>query len=106
MASAGPAMLAMSLQGGDGAFACRAGQPLLTAMIAARQTTIKVGCRNGGCGVCRVKVIDGQYDSQKMSRSRISEEDEAQGIVLACRILPTSDLVFEPLPLKAAGVVS
>lgn len=89
-------------QGGED-FACRPGQSLLTAMIMAGRTAIKVGCRNGGCGVCRVKVLSGNYASEKMTRSRISEADEAQGIVLACRIMPSSDLTFEPLPLKPAG---
>ena len=85
-------------------FACKPGQSLLTAMIMAGRTTIKVGCRNGGCGVCRVRVLAGSYASEKMTRSRISEADEAAGIVLACRIMPGSDLSFEPLPLKSAGI--
>lgn len=95
--------MAMTMAGSDQSFACREGQSLLTAMIDARRTGIKVGCRNGGCGVCRVKVTAGSYVSQKMTRSRISEEEEARGIVLACRIIPGSDLAFEPLPLKPAG---
>lgn len=95
--------LAMTLAGSDQAFTCTKGQSLLTAMIAARRTVIKVGCRNGGCGVCRVRVLSGSYLSEKMTRSRISEADEAQRIVLACRILPGSDLTFEPLPLNAAA---
>lgn len=37
-----------------------------------------VGCRMGGCGFCRV-----------------NDEDQAQDIVLACRIHPTSDLKIE-----------
>ena len=93
----------MTLTGDDRTFTCRQGQSLLTAMIACGRTGIKVGCRNGGCGVCRVRVLSGNYASEKMTRSRISEADEAQGIVLACRILPDSDLTFEPLPLKSAG---
>jgi ferredoxin len=88
------------------AFACRSDQNLLTAMIAARQTGIKVGCRNGGCGVCRVQVSSGHFSSQKMTRSRISEADEAAGIVLACRISPLSDLGVKPFPLKPGAVVS
>ena len=101
MAEAG--RLEMTHAGNDQPFACREGQSLLTAMIEAGRTGIKVGCRNGGCGVCRVQVTAGNYDCQKMTRSRISEQDEAQGIVLACRILPSSNLTFEPLPLKATG---
>jgi ferredoxin len=103
MMAAGQERWAMTPAGSGQTFACRQGQSLLTAMIMAGQTAIKVGCRNGGCGVCRVKVLSGSYSSEKMTRSRISEADEAQGIVLACRIAPNADLTFEPLPLKPAG---
>ena len=102
MAATGAENLAMAMAGSDKPFACRAGQTLLTAMIAAGRSGIKVGCRNGGCGVCRVRITAGSYASQKMTRSRISEEDEANGIVLACRIIPASNLTFEPLPLKGS----
>lgn len=39
--------------------------------------------------------MDGQYDSKRMSRAHISEQDEADGIALACRIFPRSDLLIE-----------
>jgi ferredoxin len=97
----------VAIDGGADAFPCRSDQNLLAAMINARQTSIKVGCRNGGCGICRIQVTNGQYESQKMTRSRISESDEAAGIVLACRISPRSDIALMPLPLVASqGVVT
>lgn len=88
------------------AFDCPDGQTLLKAMIAAGKTCITVGCRSGGCGVCRVRITHGHYHSQKMTRSRISEADEAAGIVLACRILPKSSLAVEPLPISMRGAVA
>lgn len=96
----------VEIDGAEGAFACRDDQNLLVAMISARRTDIKIGCRNGGCGICRVRIARGAYQSQKMTRSRISESDEQQGIVLACRIMPQSDIAVTPLPLmprKGAG---
>lgn len=99
MPAAGTEKWAMAMKGSDRPFACRTDQSLLTAMIEAGRTGIKVGCRNGGCGVCRVKVTEGDFVSQKMTRTRISEADEANGIVLACRIFPQSDILLEPMPL-------
>ena len=106
MAQAGSDKWAIAIAGGEAEFACTAEQSLLTAMIAARQSAIKVGCRSGGCGVCRVRVLEGRYQSQKMTRSCISEADEAEGIVLACRILPQSNLRVEPLPLTTRGAMA
>ena len=54
---------------------------------------IPVGCRGGGCGVCRVQVLDGgEYHTGKMSRAQVSVEDEAKGMCLACKLVPESDL--------------
>lgn len=53
---------------------------------------LPVGCRRGGCGVCRVRVTQGAYRSDLMSRVHVSAEDEAAGIVLACCIYAQSDL--------------
>ena len=41
---------------------------------------LPVGCRRGGCGVCRVRVLEGDYRSDPMSRTHVSVEDEAGGL--------------------------
>lgn len=74
---------------------------LLQAMIAAGHKGIAVGCRGGGCGVCRIRILEGSFVAQSMSRQRISPEDEGKGIVLACRIAPRSALVVEPMPVAS-----
>jgi ferredoxin len=67
---------------------------------------LPVGCRRGGCGICRVRVLVGEYRSDLMSRSHVSAEDEAAGRVLACCIYPLSDLSLRPetpVVVKAKG---
>lgn len=56
---------------------------------------IPVGCRGGGCGVCKVQVVEGAYHTRKMSRACLSEEEEADGVVLACKLFPESDLALQ-----------
>ena len=65
---------------------------VLEGMEALGKKGIPVGCRNGGCGVCKVQVQSGSYSKRVMSREHVSEADEASGCVLSCRIKPTSDL--------------
>lgn len=84
-------------------FSCREEQHLLQGMQNFRMgvpllDAIPVGCRGGGCGVCRIRVLSGRYESKKMSRKHIPEDHQAQGIVLACRIYPRDDLKIEVLP--------
>lgn len=47
-----------------------------------------MGCRNGGCGVCKVRAVEGQVERRKMSRAVIAAEEEQRGYALACRVYP------------------
>ncbi len=79
-------------------FDVRVGERVLHEMVRNSVHAISSGCHGGGCGVCRVRVVEGEYTARRMSRKHISESDEAAGVVLACRIVPTTDLVIEPAP--------
>lgn len=88
------------------AFDVRDGNRLLHEMIAQRAAAIDVGCRGGGCGVCRIRVLDGTYTTRRMSRRHVSETDEADGYVLACRTIPTSDITVRCAPEPIATLSS
>ena len=75
-------------------FGCREGETLLNAAVRSGRQIIRVGCRAGGCGLCKVQILGGDYDTGKMSRAHVSEAEEGQGFVLACRTLPASALEF------------
>lgn len=62
---------------------------------------LPVGCRRGGCGICRARVLEGEYRKAPMSRAHISAEDEENGLILACAVYPLSDLslVLEGRPV-------
>ena len=66
--------------------------PLLHTLSQSEASPINVGCKGGGCGVCKVRVLEGNYRHKPMSKAHITNEELGQGIVLACRIFPTSDL--------------
>jgi ferredoxin len=78
-------------------YRCRAEQTVLAGMESLGRRGIPVGCRGGGCGVCKVEVLTGSYDKRVMNRDHVSVEDEACHRVLACRIRPTSDLQVKVL---------
>lgn len=73
-------------------FNCSDQQTVLRGMEALGNKGIPVGCRQGGCGVCKVEVLEGTYRKRVMSREQVSEDDENAHRVLACCIWPTSDL--------------
>jgi len=73
-------------------YACTDKRSVLESMEALGKKGIPVGCRQGGCGVCKVQVLEGQYLRRVMSRAHVSAEEEQDGCVLSCRIYPASDL--------------
>lgn len=73
-------------------YACAPDLSLLHGMEQLGRKGIPVGCRGGGCGVCKVRIAMGDYEARKMSRACISAEEEAQGVVLACRVYPRGEI--------------
>lgn len=89
------AKFSLSLHGLGQSLPLVSDRSLLDALEATGCEAVKVGCRRGGCGLCKVHILTGQYRSRKMSRAHISSEEEAQGYVLACRVYPESDLCIQ-----------
>ncbi|WP_334176416.1 2Fe-2S iron-sulfur cluster binding domain-containing protein [Pseudoxanthobacter sp.] len=93
---------------GSGLASCRPGERVLVALERAQgfgqlknlPRRLPVGCRRGGCGICRARVLEGAYQTLPMSRAHISAEDENNGFVLACAISPLSDLTLRLEPAR------
>ncbi len=81
-------------------YTCGENQNLLESLEANHNANFMVGCRQGGCGYCRIRVLSGTYTVGLMSREHISKDDLDSGITLACRTFPTSDITYEFLGLK------
>ena len=77
----------------------RAGASLLHAFVGRVGSPIQVGCRGGGCGVCRVQVLAGPYEGRRMSRRFVSEADQQAGLALACRTTAMGDLTVRWSPV-------
>ncbi|MCF8480209.1 MAG: 2Fe-2S iron-sulfur cluster binding domain-containing protein [Rhodospirillum sp.] len=91
---AGPRHRVRVLGGGD--VLCGEGERLLIAIERTGGGGVLVGCRRGGCGVCRIQVLEGTYETDPMSVQHVPEEERAEGYALACCVRPTSDLVVVP----------
>ncbi|KJK09665.1 MULTISPECIES: 2Fe-2S iron-sulfur cluster-binding protein [Pseudomonas] len=52
------------------------------------------GCRSGRCGSCKSRLISGEVDLLDHSRFALSDEEKAQGLILACRAIPKTDAVI------------
>ncbi|OGS98254.1 MAG: CDP-6-deoxy-delta-3,4-glucoseen reductase [Gallionellales bacterium RIFCSPLOWO2_02_60_31] len=65
--------------------------------------TLPYSCREGACGVCKGKVMEGQVDHGNHLGSALTDMDKAAGMTLFCCARPKSDLVIE---CQTAGKIS
>ncbi|MED4225570.1 2Fe-2S iron-sulfur cluster binding domain-containing protein [Neobacillus cucumis] len=69
--------------------------PDQTPLSAARDHFIPfpTGCQRGGCGMCKVKVLDGEYNHE-LTRSHecLSDQELNNQFALACCMTPKSNL--------------
>ena len=87
----------VSVAGTTLSYHCREDESLLAALARLGLRGIPLGCRGGGCGVCKVEVVAGRYATLPMSRGHISEIDQDAGRLLACRVFPRSDVELRVL---------
>jgi ferredoxin len=73
-------------------YRCSEDVNVLAAMEQSHCHGIPVGCRNGGCGACKVRITEGRFATRKMNRAVVSAEEEAQRCVLACKTYPQGDI--------------
>ena len=78
-------------------FRCAEDVHVLAAMEQACCHGIPVGCRNGGCGACKVRVVSGRIETRKMNRAVVSAAEEAEGCVLACKAYPRGDITVHAM---------
>jgi CDP-4-dehydro-6-deoxyglucose reductase len=60
------------------------------------------GCRNGACGSCKGKVLEGELDYGQYQETALKPEEKAAGKALFCVGKPCSDLVIEAKEISAA----
>ncbi len=93
MASVAPSFR-VTLQPSGHSFSTDGSEPVLQAALDAG-LTLPYGCRNGACGACKGKVLDGLVDHGAAQDQALSTADRAAGLTLFCCAKPLSDLVLE-----------
>ena len=77
-------------------YPCATDESLLQGMLRLGRKGIPAGCVNGGCGVCKVRIVEGTVRSLgPVSRAHVSAEEERCGLTLACRVAPVTAVNLE-----------
>jgi CDP-4-dehydro-6-deoxyglucose reductase len=60
------------------------------------------GCKNGACGSCKGKLLEGRLDYGVYQKKALPDEEKAAGKALFCQARPLTDLVIEARTIGAA----
>ena len=75
-------------------FQAATGEAILAAGI--RQGVgLPYGCKDGACGSCKCKMLEGRVEHGPHQSKALSAEEEAAGLILTCCGVPLSDVVLE-----------
>jgi CDP-4-dehydro-6-deoxyglucose reductase len=77
------------------------GESVLTAAL--RQGyVLPYGCRNGACGSCKGRIVEGTVDYGTYQKKALTDEEKAQGKALFCQAKPLGPLTIEARTVGAA----
>lgn len=61
------------------------------------------GCRDGACGACKGKVLEGEVSQDGYQEKALTEAERAQGMALFCCSRPQGDITIEAREVAGAG---
>ncbi len=92
----------ISVQPSGRSFSANAGETMLAAGI--RQGIgLPYGCKDGACGTCKCRKLEGVVVHGEHQSKALSDEEEEQGFVLTCCGVAHSDVVLESRQVTQAG---
>lgn len=92
----------ISLQPGNHTFEADDDQTVLEAALAAG-LLLPHGCRDGACGACKGRVLEGEVEHAEHASGALSEAERAEGLALFCCARPRGDLVVQARSVTRAG---
>ena len=56
----------------------------------------RVGCKRGGCGICKVRLVLGEVRYEReIAASVLTDDERVEGICLSCRAVPITNIIIE-----------
>ena len=90
----------VTLQPSGHEFEVEPGEAILAAALR-HGFVLPYGCRNGACGSCKGRILEGRVDYGSYQEKALPEKEKAEGKALFCQARPLSDLVLEARTIGA-----
>lgn len=86
-------------------FTCEADETVLAAAMKAG-IGLPYGCKNGACGSCKGKVLEGSVTHGPHQEKTLTADEAAKGLALFCCAKPGADLVIEAREVAGVGDIA
>ena len=83
-------------------FQTESDEPVLAAAIR-HGIGLPYGCRDGACGSCKCRLLEGRVAHGRHQSKALSTDEERAGLMLACCAIAQSDIVLEARMVPGAG---
>ena len=93
----------VTLQVSGKSFPVQADETILDASLKAG-IILAYGCKNGACGSCKAKVIDGSVTMGPHNASTLTEEEKQRKVTLLCCSFPQSDCLISAREIQAGDI--
>lgn len=74
-------------------FPCDEGETILSAAARAG-IELPSGCRIGGCGTCKTRIVEGEVDDNDATTQALMDFERGAGLTLLCSAYPLSDVAL------------
>jgi CDP-4-dehydro-6-deoxyglucose reductase len=91
----------VTLQPSGHQFEVEEGEAILAAALR-QHFVLPYGCRNGACGSCKGRLLEGSIDYGVYQKKALPDAEKAQGKALFCQAKPLTDVVIEARTIGAA----
>jgi ferredoxin len=80
----------------DGVHVVAGDEETLLRALARAGLRYRVGCKRGGCGICKVQLKLGEVRYERpIADSVLSDDERVEGVCLSCRAVPITNIVIE-----------
>jgi len=84
----------VTIKPSDHAFTVNDGETVLDAALR-EGLVIAYGCRNGACGTCKGRLLEGRLDYGEYEEHALPDAERDSGMALFCQARPLTDVVIE-----------
>lgn len=75
-------------------FECGSEETILEAGLR-NGVNVHFGCRHGGCGTCKARVVEGEVNLKDSSSFALMDFEREEGFCLLCSSVPLGDVTIE-----------